>query len=237
MSAGSPGAGGPSPTDRRGWWAGLLLLVASIQFVLGMAITQLGWTTPYSLSQNYISDLGAAHCEQIGGIDPRYVCSPWHLVFDTSIVILGLLTIAAVVLLWRVFGPGALSAVGLILLALSGVGAMGVGFSPEDVNLTVHQLSALIAFACGNTALILLGAVLWRHVRFGAGYGVFSVLLGLVGWFALLMFLTHHFWPLGVGGYERLTVAPTLLWAAVVGAKLLVHPREGPGRVSGPAPG
>lgn len=225
MSAAGSGTAERSAAARNAWWGGLLLLVASVQFVLGMAVTQLGWTTPYSLSTNYISDLGAVHCGPIGGIDPRYVCSPWHLVFDSSIVILGLLTLAAVVLLWRFLGPGALSALGLILLALSGVGAMGVGFSPEDVNLTIHQLSALIAFACGNTALILLGAVLWRHLHFGAAYGLLSVILGLVGWFALILFLTHHFWPLGVGGYERLTVAPTLLWAAVVGAKLLVRPR------------
>lgn len=208
-------------------WAGMSLLVGSVQFVIGMAITQLGWTTPYSLASNYISDLGAAHCGYWTGVNPRYICSPWHGVFDTSIVTLGLLSILAAVLLWRSWGPGKLRLTGLVLLAASGVGAIGVGLSPEDVNLTVHTLSALLSFAAGSTALLVFGASLWRYGRWGSGYGTFSALLGLIGWSALVLFVAQVYGPLGVGGMERLIVAPVLLWAAVVGARLMWMERRG----------
>ena len=52
----------PTSATSRGRWGGLLWVVAAIQFVIGMIVTQLGWTTSYSLITNYISDLGAVNC-------------------------------------------------------------------------------------------------------------------------------------------------------------------------------
>jgi hypothetical membrane protein len=207
---------------------GFVLLVAAVQFVLGMTVTQLGWTTPYSLRTNYISDLGAVSCGYYPTVDPRYICSPWHDVFNTSIVILGLLTLLAVYLIRRAIPPGRIPSLGLILLALSGVGAIGVGLSPEDVNLSVHTLSALLSFVAGNTALILLGASMWRDAQWGEGFGAFGAVLGAIGWIALLLFITQHWGPFGVGGVERAIVAPTLLWAAVIGYRLIRAPPRTP---------
>lgn len=211
-----------------------MLWVASVQFVLGMAVTQLGWTTPYSLLTNYISDLGAVHCQYYHAtLDSRYICSPWHGVFDTSIVILGLLSIAAAVLIYRAFKDDRITALGLILLALSGIGAIGVGLSPEDVNLRVHTLSALLAFVAGNSALLVLGVAIWRDLGWHRGFAVLSLVLGLVGWIALILFVLDAWGPLGPGGMERFVVAPTLLWAAVVGVRLIRSSRPGGG---GPSP-
>ena len=204
----------------------ILWIVGVLQFIAAMIVTQLGWTTPYSLAHNYISDLGAVHCGTIAG---RYVCSPWHDVFDVSIVLMGLLLIAGTVLVTSAFPPRATRRIGLGLLILSGIGAIGVGLSPEDVNLTVHTLSALIAFLASNVALIVLGIVMFRDTRW-SGYRAFTVLCGLVGFVALLLFVAHaydwggFFGDWGAGGIERTIVAPVLLWALLAATHLLRVP-------------
>jgi hypothetical membrane protein len=197
-------------------------VVGAVQFVAGMAIAQLGWTTPYSLRDNFISDLGAVNCGYIG-TPLRYVCSPWHAVFDLSAFLLGLLFIVGAVLVRSALPRGRLTSIGVAMIVLAGLGSIGVGLSPEDVNLPVHSFSALIAFLVGNSALFVLGAAIytdasWRRL------GLLSGFLGLVGLGALVAFASGHWGALGVGGTERLTIAPLLLWGALAGLRILVKP-------------
>ncbi len=213
---------------RHGAW---MLLIGSVQFILfGNIVTQIGYGPSYSLSNNYISDLGAAHCGYFGGMGAfggHYACSPYHDVFNVSIIILGLLLILAVVLLQTAFPPRRTRTIGLGLLALAGLGAIGVGLSPEDVNLTIHSLSALLAFAGGGLALIVLGFAMFRDTRWD-GYRVFTLVCGLVDLVALLLFLEKTYLGLGVGGMERLIVAPVLLWSIVAGLHLARIPTYAP---------
>jgi hypothetical membrane protein len=228
----SSSATGPAPTTAtsRGRWGGLLWVIGAIQFVIGMIITQLGWTTSYSLINNYISDLGAVNCGYWPAGSTRYICSPWHEVFNVSIVLLGLLFIAGAILVRSALPAHRATDVGLVMVALAGLGSIGVGLSPEDVNLTVHSISALIAFLIGNLALIVLGSVMTRNVVWKRFSG-FSIACGVVGLVALILFTTHLWGPLGVGGSERLIVAPTLLWAAVIGLYAVRRPTS---RSAGP---
>jgi hypothetical membrane protein len=206
----------------------LLWLVASVQFIVAMIVTQAGWdlragNPTYSLAHNYISDLGAVNCGEYAG---RFVCSPWHLVFDGSIVVLGVLLILGTLLLTSAFPARATRTVGLGLLVIAAIGSIGVGLSPEDVDLAVHSASALTAFLAGNVALIVLGLAMFRDTRWG-GFRAFSVICGLVGFVALVLFAAGawnwggFFGGWGVGGIERTIVAPVLLWAIVVSIHLL----------------
>ncbi len=188
-----------------------------------MGVTQLGWTTPYSLLDNYISDLGAAHCGLVSMAPSRYVCSPWHEVFDVSIIVLGLLLIAGLVLLHGQLARGVRRELGTAMLLLAAAGAMGVGFSPEDVNLTVHLSSAFTAFLLGNLGITVLGLAIGR--TFGRRWVVpASVVLTLVGLGAIGVYLTKSWGALGPGGTERLVLAPILLWSALMGLLLLRGP-------------
>jgi hypothetical membrane protein len=211
--------------------AAILWVVGAVQFVLGMAVTQWAWdyyrtppTPVYSLTNNYISDFGAVHCAVF---HQGYVCSPWHDVFNVSIVLLGIFLILGVLLIPTAFPRRSSSRLGLALLALAGIGAIGVGLSPEDVNLTVHMVSALLAFAGGALALIVLGFAMFRDTRWD-GFRVYSMLSGLVSLVALVLFVAKTYGPLGVGGMERLIVAPILLWSIVVGIHLLRVPTFAP---------
>ena len=203
--------------------AAIFLLAGVVIFLAGNALTQWAWdyfrnsSTPvYSLQFNYISDLGAIHCHEVAN---RYVCSPWHFVFATATVLLGLCLIFGVLLMKSAFPPRRVRTIGLGILALSGVGAIGVGLFAEDYDLTVHTASALLAFLGSNLALLVLSVAMLRDTRWD-GYRLFTAACGLFGLVALILFVAHAWGPVGVGGMERLIVAPTLVWAAVVGVHL-----------------
>jgi len=209
----------------------VLWIVGVVQFLAAMVVTQLGWTKPtYSLTQNYISDLGAVNC---GVFASRYICSPWHLVFNVSVALLGVFLILGVLLLPSAFPNRRSRTLGLGLLAASGLGAIGVGLFPEDVNLTAHTVSALLAFAGGGFALIVLAIAMFRDTRWD-GFRAYSALSGLIALVALLLFAVHSWhwgglWAdLGAGGIERLIVAPVLLWALVVAIHLRRIPSFAP---------
>ncbi len=202
----------------------IVWILAVLIFVIGMIVTQVGYGSSYSLTQNYISDLGAAHCAPLAGHGTNgYVCSPWHDVFNVSIVVLGLLLLLGIVLIRTGFPPRTARTVGLILLALAGIGAIGVGLNPEDVRTSIHVLSAAVAFIGGNLALIVLGFAMFRDTRWD-GYRAYTILSGIVGLVALILFEAKVYGPLGVGGMERLIVAPLLLWAFVVSVHLVRLP-------------
>ncbi len=235
--------GSTRPEERRGplvhrsvRHGAYLLLLASAEFILGMAITQLLWNSSapygsYSLLNNYISDLGAVNCGPFpASSTSHFVCSPGHDVFNVSVILLGILVIFAVILLRTAFPSRRSTSIGLWLLAIAQIGAIGVGISPEDVNLTAHQIFALLSFLLGNLSLIVLGFAMFRDTRWD-GYRAYTMISGLVGLIALFLFLGHAWGPLGVGGMERLIVAPLLLWAIVVGIHLARIPTYAPAKL------
>jgi hypothetical membrane protein len=233
--------GGSGSLERRGplvhravRHGAILLLVGAVQFVAAMVVTQLGWTTPYSLRANDIGDLGAVSCGSFPSGSSHYVCSPWHWVFDGSIVLLGLLLLVAAHLLRTAFPVRRSRTVGLACLVLAGLGSIGVGLFPEDVNLTVHTLSAALAFGFWNLALVVLGFAMLRDTRWD-GFRAYSVISGLVGLVALGLFELRAWGALGVGGMERLVVAPVLLWAIVVGVHLARIPTFAPSKLPAPS--
>jgi hypothetical membrane protein len=211
---------------------GAYLYIAGVLiFIVAMIVTQLGYTgTSYSLTGNYISDLGAAHCGTYH--TNLYVCSPWHDVFNVGIVLMGILLILGTILLRTAYPARGSRTLGLALLVLAGFGAIGVGLSPEDVNLTVHTISAATAFILGNLALIVLAFAMFRDTRWD-GYRAYTLFSGLIGLIAFLLFYTKVYGPLGVGGMERLIVAPLLLWALLVGIHLARIPTFAPASVRG----
>lgn len=212
-------------------YGGIFLLVGVAEFLVGMAIAQIGYGPSYSISQNLLSDLGVTSCGLIDGTG-RYACSPWFLAFDTSTVILGSLVVYAAAWIRRAFPRGILSISGLSLLALHGVALIVAGLSPENVNDATHTSFALLAFACGALALMALGLAMhgtehWRGNR------AYSVASGLVSGAALLLFVNGSYLGLGLGGMERLVVAPILLWFVVIGIHLVRTPASALSRLEG----
>jgi hypothetical protein len=76
----------------RGPRAGAAVWTLAVQFFVAQAVVQSAWTAPYSLAENYISDLGNTSCGPYAysAEVSRYVCSPWHAWMNASFVALGL---------------------------------------------------------------------------------------------------------------------------------------------------
>src|SRR2546422_8345576 len=96
-------------------WAGLLLFVGIAQFaIIGLTVAESVYPG-YSVSQNYISDLGVG---------------PAALIFDPSIILVGLVVLATAWFLLRAFKDRLVSIV--VALAAAGAGAIAVGGFPAD---------------------------------------------------------------------------------------------------------
>jgi hypothetical membrane protein len=222
-------------TERRIRLGGLLWVLGVLEFVAAMQITQELYGPPtYSVTGNYISDLGAVHCKSWSGggaFTGDYVCSPAHNLFNGGIIALGILLVAGVLLSYRAFPRPRARWAGLGTLLVSGIGAAGVGVFPEDVDLSAHIAVSITAFVGVNLAVLMLAPVLWGDPRWGRGWAAYSVASGVAGFVALVLFLTTTYGPLGVGGIERLVVVPVLLWAFLVGISMIRQPRVFDGTV------
>ncbi len=196
----------------RARWAGAVLFVGSLQFVLAMIAVQLAYPG-YSDLSNTISDLGGPH-------------SPWAAVFNGSIIVTGLLTFTAAVLLGAAFARKLSRTVGLAFLFLAGLGALLVGVFPEQTTALgghAHGYAADLAFLASGVALVVLPLAMLRDTRW-EGFRAYTFLSGVVTFVAIALYSTSAVGPLGVGGMERLIVAPILLWSIVVGVHLLRLP-------------
>ena len=132
---------------------GGLVWILAIQFFVVQAVVQSAWTTPFSLTKNFISDLGNTKCGSYPTDSSMLVCSPWHAWMNASFILLGLTILLGVVLLRDAFSPGPMRAVGLGLLAAAGLGHIVVGLFPENVNIAAHKIGAGLNFIAGNLAL------------------------------------------------------------------------------------
>ena len=153
----------------------------------------------YSVSDNYISDLG---------VGPM----PSSAVFAVSVVLFGVIALLAASLFRKENKKSLL----WVFLALSGIGAIGVGVFNFNYPL-IHRPSALLAFLFGNLAAV----YSYKMARPPLSH-VFLV-LGLIGLSALALFGGEIYLGLGVGGMERMILYPTMFWAVGFGAYLLAE--------------
>jgi hypothetical membrane protein len=196
---------------RRAVWLGAIVWILAVQFFVAQVVVQLAWVTPFSLTQNFISDLGNTTCGPYPLDSSMYVCSPWHAWMNLSFVLLGLIILVGAALVRTAFPPGPFRAAGLMLLALAGAGIIAVGLFPEDVNIMYHRLGAAAHFILGNLGMVALGISL-RQARLRPVLAVYSIVSGVVGLLATALFVSDHYLGMGIGGMERLAAYPLPLW-------------------------
>jgi hypothetical membrane protein len=189
------------PAHRGTRWGAGLIGVGALQFIAAMIVVQVRYPG-YSDLTNYISDLG------------NTATSPWHVVFNVSIVVLGAFAFVGILLVWSAFPRGPTRPVGLGLLLIASFAAILVGVFPENVNPPVHDLVSLLVFAPGGAGLLVLSAGMRPGTSWSAGRGI-SAALGAVtlvslAYYAPTQAVNSTFDP---GLIERLIVAPILVWA------------------------
>jgi hypothetical membrane protein len=189
--------------------AGALLFVAAAQFFVGMLLAEALYPG-YSISGNYISDLGAT----CNGIFPNagecVIHQPTANIFNGSVLLLGGLLVIAAYVFWRSLGWKVFS----ILILLTGIGAMGLGVFPETAPLA-HEIASDIAFIFAGISAI------WAYRLTKTPMSYFSVILGVVNLVAIVLLTANVLLGLGIGGMERMIVYPVVLWSVGFGSYLL----------------
>jgi hypothetical membrane protein len=193
----------------RGKVAGVLFFLAVTQFVLCLIIAEALYPG-YSVSDNYISDLGVG---------------PSAVVFNSSAFLLGLLLLAGTYLQRHSPNFKTLN----ILLLLMAIGAMGVGVFTKDFTLAHGAVSSMAFFFAGLSAIasfkvlqkplslisIVLGAMtLTALALFSAGIITSGSLTSNIAYDSIF------FLGLGPGGMERMIVYPALMWLAAFSGHL-----------------
>jgi hypothetical membrane protein len=190
--------------------AGILFFIASTQVVLGLIVAEALYPS-YSVSSNYISDLGVG---------------PSSVIFNSSIFLLGFLSIIG-----AYFLPRTVDFTGLtVLLVLMAVGAMGAGIFTSAFT-AIHGVMSSTAFVFGGVSAIVSFKVLKKPLS------AMSVVLGLMALGAFVLFAgglltsgaytsseaqnSDFFLGLGPGGMERMIVYPALIWLAGFGGHLI----------------
>ncbi|HEX3937301.1 MAG TPA: DUF998 domain-containing protein [Xanthobacteraceae bacterium] len=211
---------------------GAIFWMLCVQYFAGEAISIAGWRGPYSISENYISDLGAVRCGgAAAGLNGQTgaICSPLHAAMNTSFVLQGLLIVAGTLCVWPIFPSGRLWAAALLLTAVSGLGVFVVGLAPEDTMASIHYLGAVENLFCTNATMVVMGVAMLGWRRETRLMGALTLGAGLIGIFGFAFLAVHDYFGLGVGGMERVTAYPFPVWIAAMGALLF---RRG-GLVSG----
>ena len=183
--------------------AGALIFVASAQFIIALIVAEALYPG-YSVSQNFISDLGAtcrATC---------LVVQPASMIFNSSVTLLGLMAIVASYFIKRQFRSLVLA----ILVIMTGLGATGVGVFPETAGV-IHHIFSLITFVFAGLSAI----ASFRVQKVPSKY--LSVLLGVMTLVALALYVSNTFLGLGQWGMERMIVYPALIWAVGFSASLM----------------
>lgn len=178
--------------------AGVLMFIGTAWFLMGIIVAE-------ALFPNYqvtrmISDLGVGTTATI---------------FNSAIFSFGLLLITAAYLLHT---EGAKRWF-LILLALTGLGAAGVGIFPEDI-VVPHSICAITVFVCGGLCAIL------GYRIFSGPWSWFSPVLGIITLVAVVLLGAKVYLGLGAGGMERMIAYPLLIWALGTGAYLMAPDSE-----------
>ena len=193
------------------------ILYSSAGFVLLMGIITA--ETKYPISRHYttrqeISDLGGTRPPQ------GLVTQPSAMIFDTTMLIAGVLLLAGAFALWRLYRNRVLA----VVAALFGAGAFLVGIFPG--NTTPHPYVAMIAFVFSALTAIAAFRVTSGPFRFmSLAVGLLSLVALVAGELGDSSFFVKS---IGIGGTERWQVFPIILWLAFFGGYLLApgHRRQ-----------
>jgi hypothetical membrane protein len=204
-------------------YIGAILWVLCVQFFVAEQFVRNAWTTPYSWSANYISDLGAAYCTNrpVG-----YVCSPLHSVMNASFILQGVLITVGVALVSPLFPADRLGVAGIRFLGIAGPSLALVGLFPEDVNYRLHFAGAALHLVCAGIGMLLLGLSLLWKMPARRSIGMVSTVGGGIVLTANALLVSGHDMGLGVGGMERLGAYPLPLWLTLMGLFFFVRSRR-----------
>jgi hypothetical membrane protein len=185
--------------------AGVAIFVGAVQFSIFLILAEI-YYPGYNVSANYVSDLGAT-CPTASTC---VINEPTSMIFNASIALLGLLILIGAYFLQRAFRWTPAT----VMVALAGIGALGVGLFPETTGIW-HSIFSLIVFLFAGLSAIVTAGFQKKPMFY------FSIILGVLTLFALVLYIGDVYLGLGPGGMERMVVYPALVWSIGFGGHMM----------------
>ncbi len=190
--------------------AGALLFVAAVVAFMGI-ITAEATYPGYSVHDNFISDLGGTQPPE------SVIKQPSATIFATTLVVNGVLGIIAAYYVYRGLEPRRSVTAFSILLALSGITAIGAALFNQSTpaSFIAHATFGFIGFTVGGVGTLI------SYYFLRSPYRYFSVVLGVISlasfWLPIALDIAvGRANPLnaalGFGGLERWAAYPRTLW-------------------------
>jgi len=179
--------------------AGLLVFAGAAQFVLAIVISEAVYSG-YSVGQQYISELG--DWSKAGNS---------ALIWNASVILLGLLVIAGAYFLQRELKNRLFTSI----LAIGGVSWVGVGMVSLNTFRLLHVSFGWIGIGFWWASVIM-------SYRFEKSpFSYVSLILGAMIPLATILLGSGFLLGLGLGGMQRFIIYPLLLWLLGFGAYLI----------------
>jgi hypothetical membrane protein len=162
------------------------------------------WYEGYSSRIDYVSDLGTG---------------PTALIYNLSVFILGVSVVFGAFFLYKSSERRLLP----ILLTICGIGAMGVGVFPGDMQ-PMHSIGTLLAIMFGAFSAM----ASYTHQK--KPMSIISIVLGLMSFVLSIVFIpylglptgsTETFLGMAKGSLERWAINPILAWIIGFGGYLM----------------
>lgn len=214
---------------------GAWLWVATLVQIVGQAVAAFAWPQPYAITRNAISDLGVVACRPFDedGAQVRWVCSPWHGVFNVSMVVTGVLLAVGAMLMVGAFPRRRTGRAAMMMMVVAGVLVALVGFAPWDVHPAEHDLLASGQALAQWLGMILLAIACrprdgrhWRGLRIATVIMLVVSVVGSVIFVAGLDGVAVPGVPWGIA--ERLGFDTLTGWSILVGIVVLRDLRRRP---------
>ncbi|MFW9976384.1 MAG: DUF998 domain-containing protein [Candidatus Thorarchaeota archaeon] len=173
---------------------GTLLYIGGIQWFLGLLLAE-SWYPGYSSRIDYVSDLGTG---------------PTALIYNMSVFLLGVCMFLGAYFMMKSIKSNVQS----VLLSISGIGAMGVGIFPADMQ-PMHSVFTLVAIFFGAFAAISSYKIQSPPISYiSVILGAFSLIVSFVffPYLGLPAGATDTFLGMAKGSMERWAIYPILAW-------------------------
>jgi hypothetical membrane protein len=183
--------------------SGSFFLLGGVQWFLGMLAAE-SWYDGYSSRIDYVSDLGTG---------------PTAFIYNLSVFVLGAFIVLGTFFLYKANKGRVLP----ILLTICGIGAMGVGIFPANLQ-PMHSVFTLLAILFGSFAAV--GSFTYQTKPMS----IISVVLGLMSFILAMVFIpylglpfgsTETFLGMAKGSMERWAINPILAWIIAFGSYLM----------------
>jgi hypothetical membrane protein len=185
--------------------AGMFLFLAGTIILMGIITAETFYPAEhtYTTAKSMISDLGATEPPN------SLITQPSANIFNLSMIISGILVITGSFFLYRSFNDK----IAGFLVGLLGLGALGVGIFPGNIN-PQHPLFAMTTFISGGLSAIYSYKLINSPLKYPALlFGIFTL---------FFLFTSGIFIPvMGGGGVERWVAYPVIMWLIVFGGYLM----------------